>query len=54
MRIVRVVGLALAVAAGLGLAAGIAYVTWVLRLWLRADAARDGSVSAVDSRRPAA
>ena len=54
MRIVKVVGVAVGVAAGLGLAAGIGYVAWVLRLWLRADAARNDPLSGARSRRFAA
>lgn len=54
MRIVRLVGVAVGIAVGLGLAAGFGYVAWVLRLWLRADAARNGPLSAAPPRRFAA
>jgi hypothetical protein len=54
MRIVKVVGVAAGIAAGLGLVAVLGYVAWVLSLWLRADAARNGPLSTARSRRFAA
>ncbi len=54
MRILKIVALVLAVPTGLALSMSLAYLAWLLRLWLRADAARPGIGSGERSQRRAA